>query len=127
MRGPGIHAGSVETTATTHIDLAPTLLKLAGVELRGDFDGTPIPVQHKSDSIHHEHVAVEYWGIAIAEGEIGGFGTLPSPLPPFPPSLSRMLMELCRWQGSGYRGQQYVQGREDSSQRLRPVLLCLVQ
>ncbi|KAK7414585.1 hypothetical protein QQZ08_012526 [Neonectria magnoliae] len=74
LRGPGVAEGSVENTVTTHIDLAPTILKLAGVELRPDFDGTPIPVHKDEDNIiRHEHVAVEYWGMAIAEGEIGGF------------------------------------------------------
>ncbi|KPM40234.1 Arylsulfatase [Neonectria ditissima] len=74
LRGPGVAEGSVENTVTTHIDLAPTILKLAGVELRSDFDGTPIPV-HKDEAsiIRHEHVAVEYWGMALAEGETGGF------------------------------------------------------
>ncbi|KAJ3531101.1 hypothetical protein NM208_g9030 [Fusarium decemcellulare] len=77
IRGPGVGAGSVETAVTTHIDLAPTLLRLAGVDLRRDFDGTPIPVlpggKEVPDTKRHEHVAVEYWGIAIAEGDIGGF------------------------------------------------------
>lgn len=74
IRGPGVSAGSVEKAVTTHIDLAPTLLKLAGVELRKDFDGTPIPVLPDQKNKRHEHVAVEYWGTAIAEGEVGGFG-----------------------------------------------------
>ncbi|RFN48540.1 arylsulfatase [Fusarium flagelliforme] len=73
IRGPGIAAGQVEKAVTTHIDLAPTVLKLAGVPLRKDFDGTPIPVSAGEEVKRHEHVAVEYWGIAIAEGEIGGF------------------------------------------------------
>ncbi|RBR24218.1 uncharacterized protein FIESC28_02951 [Fusarium coffeatum] len=73
IRGPGVVAGQVEKAVTTHIDLAPTLLKLAGVSLREDFDGTPIPVSADQEVKRHEHVAVEYWGIAIAEGEIGGF------------------------------------------------------
>lgn len=86
VRGPGVAAGAVETAVTTHIDLAPTLLKLAGVRLRSDFDGTPIPVLPGPGTRRHEHVAVEYWGIALAEGEIGGFGMLGSspPQPPFP-------------------------------------------
>lgn len=78
VRGPGVAEGDIENTVTTHIDLAPTFLKLAGVDLRPDFDGTPIPVregERSSDgTARHEHVAVEYWGKAIAEGEIGGFG-----------------------------------------------------
>ncbi|EEU42867.1 uncharacterized protein NECHADRAFT_95823 [Fusarium vanettenii 77-13-4] len=73
IRGPGVSAGAVETAVTTHIDLAPTLLKLAGARLRSDFDGTPIPVLPGPGTRRHEHVAVEYWGIALAEGEIGGF------------------------------------------------------
>ncbi|KAH7247880.1 alkaline-phosphatase-like protein [Fusarium solani] len=73
VRGPGVAAGAVETAVTTHIDLAPTLLKLAGARLRSDFDGTPIPVLPGPGTRRHEHVAVEYWGIALAEGEIGGF------------------------------------------------------
>lgn len=75
IRGPGISAGNVEKAVTTHIDLAPTVLKLAGVKLREDFDGTPIPTLDDREGKRHEHVTIEYWGIAIAEGEIGGFGT----------------------------------------------------
>ena len=79
VRGPGVAAGAVEDTVTTHIDLAPTLLKLAGIKLRPDFDGTPIPVRDEergtTEIIRHEHVAVEYWGKAYAEGDIGGFGS----------------------------------------------------
>ncbi|QGI86252.1 hypothetical protein CEK25_012981 [Fusarium fujikuroi] len=73
IRGPGVSSGSVENAVTTHIDLAPTILRLAGADLRTDFDGTPIPVLPTQENKRHEHVAVEYWGGAIAEGEIGGF------------------------------------------------------
>ncbi|KAF7553217.1 hypothetical protein G7046_g7166 [Stylonectria norvegica] len=77
MRGPGVAAGSTEKAVTTHIDLAPTLLKLAHIELRPDFDGVPIPVRYDDENaesgIRHEHVTVEYWGKAFAEGEVGGF------------------------------------------------------
>ncbi|XEV01814.1 hypothetical protein FSHL1_007101 [Fusarium sambucinum] len=73
IRGPGVSSGAVEKAVTTHIDLAPTILKLAGVELRGDFDGTPIPVTD-GEGKRHEHVAVEYWGVAIAEGGFAGLG-----------------------------------------------------
>ncbi|RBQ70217.1 hypothetical protein FVER14953_11177 [Fusarium verticillioides] len=73
IRGPGVSHGSVENAVTTHIDLAPTILRLAGADLRSDFDGTPIPVLPTQENKRHEHVAVEYWGGAIAEGEIGGF------------------------------------------------------
>ncbi|QGI99771.1 hypothetical protein CEK26_012840 [Fusarium fujikuroi] len=73
IRGPGVSSGSIENAVTTHIDLAPTILRLAGADVRSDFDGTPIPVLPTQENKRHEHVAVEYWGGAIAEGEIGGF------------------------------------------------------
>lgn len=77
IRGPGIAAGEAEEAVTTHIDLAPTVLKMAGVELREDFDGAPIPLAQDTGK-RHEHVTVEFWGVAIAEGEAGGFG-MPGP------------------------------------------------
>ncbi|POS70775.1 arylsulfatase [Diaporthe helianthi] len=83
IRGPGVPQGHVEDAVTTHIDLAPTILKMVKSELRPDFDGTPIPLgvenaagQQDSGLFvlkRHEHVAVEYWGFALAEGEGGGF------------------------------------------------------
>ncbi|KAF5973854.1 putative arylsulfatase [Fusarium bulbicola] len=76
IRGPGVSSGSIENAVTTHIDLAPTIIRLAGADLRSDFDGTPIPVLPTQENKRHEHVAVEYWGGAIAEGEIGGFGRI---------------------------------------------------
>jgi arylsulfatase A-like enzyme len=84
IRGPGVPEGSVEDAVTTHIDLAPTVLKITGSKSRPDFDGTPIPLGvgdavetgeegFFSETRRHEHVAVEYWGFALAEGEGGGF------------------------------------------------------
>lgn len=84
IRGPGVLRGRTEDAVTTHIDLAPTILEMAGADMRPDFDGTAIPLL--SSTVHgergsaprgtkrHEHVAVEYWGFALAEGEGGGFG-----------------------------------------------------
>ncbi|KAF3765633.1 hypothetical protein M406DRAFT_88476 [Cryphonectria parasitica EP155] len=90
VRGPGVPQGAVEDSVTTHIDLAPTVLKMVGAEARPDFDGVPIPIGSASDRAgekemvgperwetkRHEHVAVEYWGYAIAEGEGDGEGQL---------------------------------------------------
>ncbi|KAH7027718.1 alkaline-phosphatase-like protein [Microdochium trichocladiopsis] len=98
IRGPGVRAGYEEEGVTGHVDLAPTVLDLAGVELRGDFDGRPVPIEpaagradreieHDEDepAAHEdraaiaaqrrkvEHASVEFWGIALAEGEAGGF------------------------------------------------------
>lgn len=97
IRGPGVKEGYVEKGITAHVDLAPTVLDLAGVELRPDFDGRPVPVEPAADDDEEEgveggkvrvktqqriaeerrkveHAAVEFWGIALAEGEAGGFG-----------------------------------------------------
>ncbi|KAF9889507.1 hypothetical protein FE257_007217 [Aspergillus nanangensis] len=68
IRGPGIPEGKSIDSVTTHIDLAPTFFELAGIPLRKDFDGTPMAIAHKSASIKHEHVAVEFWGTAVLEG-----------------------------------------------------------
>lgn len=73
IRGPGVPEGEVQDAVTTHIDLAPTFFDLAGIPLRKDFDGTPMPV-HNSIETTHEHVTVEYWGKAFLEGEKGGIG-----------------------------------------------------
>lgn len=87
VRGPGVPSGAVEDAVTTHIDLAPTVLHMIGADARPDFDGVPIPLgsrDHGSEATglvagakRHEHVAVEFWGVALAEGEGGGFGELP--------------------------------------------------
>lgn len=90
VRGPGVPRGQVERSVTTHIDLAPTILKMVGLDARPDFDGAAIPLAPAGltrrdeepaeperpawETKRHEHVAVEYWGFALAEGEGGGFG-----------------------------------------------------
>lgn len=83
VRGPGVPRGQTEDAVTTHIDLAPTILKIVGADMRPDFDGTAIPLVaageeslegEQWETKRHEHVAVEYWGFAIAEGEGGGLG-----------------------------------------------------
>ncbi|KAJ9272647.1 hypothetical protein DTO212C5_1374 [Paecilomyces variotii] len=74
IRGPGIPENHVENAVTTHIDLAPTLFEIAGIKQRDDFDGTPIPLSKESVGLRHEHVTVEYWGLAIPEGEYNDFG-----------------------------------------------------
>lgn len=74
IRGPGIPAGFVEKSVTTHIDLAPTIFNLAGVPPREDFDGTSIPLVPESGVARHEHVTVEYWGKGVAEGTYSHIG-----------------------------------------------------
>ncbi|CAG8282083.1 unnamed protein product [Penicillium salamii] len=73
IRGPGIPENHVDDTITTHIDIAPTLFELAGLPLRSDFDGTPIPISEPIEGAH-EHVTVEYWGRGMLEGGLSNLG-----------------------------------------------------
>ncbi|KAF2727600.1 arylsulfatase-like protein [Polyplosphaeria fusca] len=76
IRGPGIPRNLTTEIITTHTDLAPTILKLAGAPLRGDFDGAAIPLTssgiEEAKLTRHEHVNVEYWGFALGEGKDWG-------------------------------------------------------
>lgn len=73
VRGPGVPAGEVAGIVTTHVDLAPTILGLAGAPSRADFDGDAIPLTRNGLEVakthRHEHVTVEFWGFAAAEGD----------------------------------------------------------
>ncbi|OAR01382.1 hypothetical protein LLEC1_03396 [Akanthomyces lecanii] len=71
IRGPGIAKNSTLNFPSSHTDLAPTFLNLAGIPLRDEFDGLPIPVRsadQTADAIKTEHVNIEYWGTGIIEG-----------------------------------------------------------
>ncbi|CAK7206462.1 hypothetical protein SEUCBS139899_009258 [Sporothrix eucalyptigena] len=74
VRGPGVPREHItHDIVTTRTDLALTIPQLAGGALQEDFDGTPIPLTDDSlqTGSHAEQVAVEYWGMAIAEGKYG--------------------------------------------------------
>lgn len=78
VRGPGIPAGFVSDFVTSHLDLTPTFLALAGVGgedalQRYQLDGAAIPLD--ADTLlagpqegAQEHVNAEMWGIIISEG-----------------------------------------------------------
>jgi N-acetylglucosamine-6-sulfatase len=75
IRGPGIKENAKSDIVTSHQDLAPTIMELAGEAQRPDFDGSPIPVKKcgPSDEIdRQEHVGIEYWGYnGLGEGLTG--------------------------------------------------------
>lgn len=74
VRGPGVANGRVSDVVTSHTDLAPTFLALAGGKRRDDFDGAPIPLtleQQQMSGTRNEHVNIEYWGYALNEGDFG--------------------------------------------------------
>lgn len=62
IRGPGVAKGAVMNHPTAHVDLAPTIFDLAGIPLRDDFDGTPMPVVDQSQPQKYESVNIEFWG-----------------------------------------------------------------
>ncbi|KAJ3498525.1 hypothetical protein NLG97_g1050 [Lecanicillium saksenae] len=71
VRGPGVAKNEVLSFPSSHTDLAPTFLKLAGIPPRNDFDGRPIPVRttdQTPDTLKIEHVSIEFWGKGIIEG-----------------------------------------------------------
>ncbi|KAI2465237.1 arylsulfatase-like protein [Annulohypoxylon bovei var. microspora] len=74
VRGPGVPKRSISDIVTTHTDMAPTLLEIAGIPLKGDFDGLSIPLTEDSltqaKETRHEHVTVEHWGFASNEGQV---------------------------------------------------------
>lgn len=74
IRGPGVPKGEVSDVVTAHVDLAPTIMQLAGIPLRDDFDGAAIPLtkpeQKKAVNKRQEHVTVEFWGKAYMEGGV---------------------------------------------------------
>jgi len=75
VRGPGVAPGRVSKAVTSHTDLAPTMLDIAGAK-RDDFDGLSIPLTGEDvlKPSKMEHVNVEYWGMAIPEGRLGHYG-----------------------------------------------------
>lgn len=75
VRGPNVPKGITTDQVTSHTDLVPTILGLTGAQPRDDFDGAAIPLREDeialSDGGRHEHVNLEYWGFALAEGKYG--------------------------------------------------------
>jgi N-acetylglucosamine-6-sulfatase len=72
IRGPGVPIGETANVVSSHTDLTPTILKLAGGK-RPDLDGYPIPLDADALSAPKsgEHVNVEFWGEATLEGKYG--------------------------------------------------------
>ncbi|KAF7523244.1 hypothetical protein G7054_g11829 [Neopestalotiopsis clavispora] len=74
VRGPGVPRGEVVDAVTTHTDASSTLLKIAGVSKT--LDGVAMPLHMTGDDLssRHEHATIEYWGMAVPEGDYGGKG-----------------------------------------------------
>lgn len=78
IRGPNISPGSSQHLPTSRTDLAPTIMHLAGNDIKHHaFDGAPIPVTSQDLEMmtpRQEHVAVEFWGLGVPEGRYGYSG-----------------------------------------------------
>ncbi|KAF2178650.1 alkaline phosphatase-like protein [Zopfia rhizophila CBS 207.26] len=66
VRGPNVPQNKKTDIVTAHVDLSPTILKMAGVPQRADFDGRPIPItagdiQQREGSDGDEYSGVEFW------------------------------------------------------------------
>lgn len=62
IRGPGIPENKTLDIITSHTDLAPTFLSIAGTTRPG-LDGKKIPgTNATATDLKAEHVAIEYWG-----------------------------------------------------------------
>ncbi|KAL4806255.1 alkaline-phosphatase-like protein [Aspergillus unguis] len=71
VRGPGISKNTVEVV-TSHTDLAPTFLSIADAPARKGLDGKSIlSANTQAENNRTEHVAIEYWGLAVPEGIYG--------------------------------------------------------
>lgn len=61
VRGPNIPKGVTKRAVSSHVDLVPTFFDIAGIPLRDDFDGTPLPLTKDSDQGQREVAAIEFW------------------------------------------------------------------
>lgn len=96
VRGPGIPRNRSTEIVTTHTDLAPTFVKLAGGDLQHEFDGQVLPLHGvdrtepfkgesseilendagksltaTADEWTTEHINIEAWGVIMSEGNHG--------------------------------------------------------
>ena len=77
IRGPGVAKGHTTDLVSSHTDLAPTIMQLAG-RTREDFDSSTIPLDEDDilgaeSEDRQEHISIEYWGRAVPEGKWGRY------------------------------------------------------
>lgn len=106
IRGPGIAAGQTSDLVTGHVDIAPTLLTLAGVDLTSHpeykLDGTALsfPLLDEADTTRnletrgHELSHLEFWGPLKQEGFFNTIGVNDS--------KNLQIYKALRVQGQGY-------------------------
>lgn len=67
IRGPGMPKNITTDITNSHTDIAPTVLSMMGIDMRGDFDGEPIAIKDLDlrNISKYEHVGVEFWDSPI--------------------------------------------------------------
>lgn len=61
MSGPGVPRGKILSSPVAAVDIAPTILNLAGVRVPEDMDGESIKDKMLTDT-QSRNILVEYWG-----------------------------------------------------------------
>lgn len=73
IRGPGIGKNEIQSLPSGHVDMAPTVLDMAGIAPKDEWqlDGKAIAFKEDDDvsDDDSEHTAVEYWGTFAQEGK----------------------------------------------------------
>ncbi|KAJ3031515.1 hypothetical protein HDV00_008255 [Rhizophlyctis rosea] len=68
VRGPGVAKNVIKTDVTTHTDIAPTFLKIAGTAPKKiELDGRPIPIHTHESRKSYEAFGVEFWRPVVPE------------------------------------------------------------
>uniref|UniRef100_A0A182TJB5 Sulfatase N-terminal domain-containing protein n=1 Tax=Anopheles melas TaxID=34690 RepID=A0A182TJB5_9DIPT len=62
VRGPTIKPKAVQESAVALLDIVPTILQLANLELPSFLDGQPLPLHSDADVLIERQLLVEYWG-----------------------------------------------------------------
>ncbi|CAK7224015.1 hypothetical protein SBRCBS47491_005405 [Sporothrix bragantina] len=81
VRGPGVERNVRSLAVTSHMDITPTIMSLAGASPRKEYDGSVMPVlSNKAHdfpgiTVRKEHVGIEYWGLGGPEGKYGYKGS----------------------------------------------------
>ncbi|XP_053662934.1 N-acetylglucosamine-6-sulfatase-like [Anopheles marshallii] len=62
VRGPSIKPKTMQESAVALIDIVPTILQLANVEIPFAIDGRPLPLNGERHDVNERQILIEYWG-----------------------------------------------------------------
>ncbi|KAF2677191.1 alkaline phosphatase-like protein [Lentithecium fluviatile CBS 122367] len=76
IRGPGVPRGRKTSIVTAHVDISPTILDMAGMQQRDEFDGRKIPITDATLTQRENNEADEYANVEFWEGASYGFNKI---------------------------------------------------